>query len=318
MNRRDFVSYSVAALAADSALAAGSALAGTEPALRIGLNLFSIPRMLEKDFRAGMAFIASLGYSEVETYGPYPFSTPEEIAEWQKIIPQVGFSGTGYFGLTQDQVVASLKENKLTAPSMHTGILTLQQRMGPLAEAAHALGATYVTLPSMPAGMRKSLDDYKRAADTFNAIGAEARRHGLRFAYHNHGYGWHEQEGEIPLKVVLQRTDPKLVFLEMDIYWTTAGGADPVQLLKDYPTRYKMLHLKDMKEKRHFSGDGGGPSQWLELFPYMTTVGGGVLDIKGIVAQARRNGVEHYIVEQDTVADPQVALQRSADYLLKL
>jgi hypothetical protein len=73
-----------------------------------------------------------------------------------------------------------------------------------------------------------------------------------------------------------------------------------------------------MKEKRHFSGDGGGPSQWLELFPYMTTVGGGVLDIKGIVAQARRNGVEHYIVEQDTVADPQVALQRSADYLLKL
>jgi sugar phosphate isomerase/epimerase len=318
MNRRDFVSYSVAALAADSALAGGSALAGTEPGLRIGLNLFSIPKTLEKDFRAGMAFIAGLGYSEVETYGPYPFSTPEEIAEWQKIIPQVGFSGTGYFGLTQDQVVASLKENKLTAPSMHTGILTLQQRMGPLAAAAHALGATYVTLPAMPASMRQSLDDYKRAADTFNAIGEDARRHGLRFAYHNHGYGWHEQEGEIPLKVVLQRTDPKLVFLEMDIYWTTAGGADPVQLLKDYPTRYKMLHLKDMKEKRHFSGDGGGPSQWLELFPYMTTVGGGALDIKGIVAQARRNGVDHYIVEQDKVADPQVALQRSADFLLKL
>jgi sugar phosphate isomerase/epimerase len=79
-----------------------------------------------------------------------------------------------------------------------------------------------------------------------------------------------------------------------------------------------MLHLKDMKEKRHFSGDGGDPSQWVPLFPYMTTVGDGVLDIKGIVSQARRNGVEHYIVEQDTVADPQVALQRSANYLLKL
>jgi sugar phosphate isomerase/epimerase len=318
MNRRDFVSYSVAALAAQSALAAGSALAGTEPRLRLGLNLFSIPKTLEKDFRAGMAFIAGLGYSAVETYGPYPFSAPEEIAHWQKIIPQVGFSGSGYFGLTRDQVVASLKENKLTAPSMHTDIFTLQQRMGPLAEAAHALGATYVTLPAMPADMRKTLDDYKRTADTFNAIGEEARRHGLRFAYHNHGYGWHEQDGEIPLKVVLQRTDPKLVFFEMDIYWTAAGGADPVQLLKDYPTRYKMLHLKDMKEKRHFSGDGGDPSQWVPLFPYMTTVGDGVLDIKGIVSQARRNGVEHYIVEQDTVADPQVALQRSADYLLKL
>ena len=61
MNRRDFVSYSVAALAAESALAAGPALAGTEPGLRIGLNLFSIPKTLEKDFRAGMAFIAGLG-----------------------------------------------------------------------------------------------------------------------------------------------------------------------------------------------------------------------------------------------------------------
>jgi sugar phosphate isomerase/epimerase len=201
---------------------------------------------------------------------------------------------------------------------MHTDLLTLQQGMGALAEAAHVLGATYVTLPAIPAEKRKSLDDFKRMADSFNSIGNEARRNGVKFAYHNHGYGLRETQGQIPLQLMLQQTDPTLVFFEMDIYWTTAGGADPVQYLKDYPTRYKMLHLKDMKERRQFKGDGGDPSQWIELFPYMTSVGDGVLDIKGIVSQGHRCGVEHFFVEQDMVADPQVALKRSADFLLKL
>jgi sugar phosphate isomerase/epimerase len=98
----------------------------------------------------------------------------------------------------------------------------------------------------------------------------------------------------------------------------TAGGGDPVQYLKDYPARHKLLHLKDMKERRQFKGDGGDPSQWIELFPYMTSVGDGVLDIKGIVSQGRRSGVEYFFVEQDMVANPQVALKRSADFLLKL
>jgi sugar phosphate isomerase/epimerase len=313
MDRRQFLSYSAAALAA-GALTPASA----DATKRIGLQLFSMPKMLEKDFREGIAFVAGLGYSEVELYGPYPFSAPEAIAGWRAVTPQLGFSGSGFFGLTAAQVHSILSEHRLSAPSMHTDLLTLQQGMGALAEAAHVLGATYVTLPGIPAEKRKSLDDFKRMADSFNSIGSEARRKGLKFAYHNHGYGLREMQGQIPLQLMLQQTDPTSVFFEMDIYWTAAGGADPVQYLKDYPTRYKMLHLKDMKERRRFKGDGGDPSQWIELFPYMTSVGDGVLDIKGIVSQGRRSAVEHFFVEQDMVANPQVALKRSADFLLKL
>jgi sugar phosphate isomerase/epimerase len=313
MNRRQFLSHSAAVLAAGAMTPASA-----DATQRIGLQLFSMPKMLEKDFREGIAFIAGLGYSEVELYGPYPFSAPEAIARWRSVTPQLGFSGSGFFGLAAAQVHSILSEHRLAAPSMHTDLLTLQQGMGALAEAAHVLGATYVTLPSIPADERKSLDDFKRMADSFNSIGNEAHRNGLKFAYHNHGYGLREMQGQIPLQLMLQQTDPTLVFFEMDIYWTTAGGADPVQYLKDYPTRYKMLHLKDMKERRQFKGDGGDPSQWIELFPYMTSVGDGVLDIKGIVSQGRRSGVEHFIVEQDMVANPQVALKRSADFLLKL
>jgi sugar phosphate isomerase/epimerase len=313
MNRRQFLSYSAAALAAGAITPASA-----DAKQRIGLQLFSIPKMLEKDFREGIAFVAELGYSEVELYGPYSFSAPEAIAGWRAVTPQLGFSGSGFFGLAAAQVHSILSEHRLAAPSMHTDLLTLQQGMGALAEAAHVLGATYVTLPGIPAEKRKSLDDFKRMADSFNSIGNEAHRNGLKFAYHNHGYGLHAMQGQIPLQLMLQQTDPTLVFFEMDIYWMTAGGGDPVQYLKDYPTRYKMLHLKDMKERRQFKGDGGDPSQWIELFPYMTSVGDGVLDIKGIVSQGRRSAVEHFFVEQDMVANPQVALKRSADFLLKL
>jgi sugar phosphate isomerase/epimerase len=313
MNRRQFLARSAAVLAAGAMTPASA-----DATKRIGLQLFSMPKMLEQDFREGIAFIAGLGYSEVELYGPYPFSAPEAIAHWRAITPQLGFSGSGFFGLTAAQVHSILGEHRISAPSMHTDLLTLQRQMGALAEAAHVLGATYVTLPSIPADKRTSLDDFKRMADSFNSIGSEAHRYGLKFAYHNHGYGLHEMQGQIPLKLLLQQTDPALVFFEMDIYWTTAGGGDPIQYLKDYPTRYKLLHLKDMKERRQFRGDGGDPSQWIELFPYMTSVGDGVLDVKGIVSQGRRSGVEHFFVEQDMVANPQVALKRSADFLLKL
>jgi sugar phosphate isomerase/epimerase len=108
------------------------------------------------------------------------------------------------------------------------------------------------------------------------------------------------------------------VFFEMDIYWTTAGGADPVKYLQEYGSRYKMIHMKDMKQLERFSGDGGDPGQWMQLFPYMTSVGDGVLDIKAIVSQAHASGVEHFFVEQDMVANPEVALRRSADFLMKL
>lgn len=314
MNRREFLALSSATLAAGKMLPAA---AGAD-IKRLGLQFFSIPKLLEKDFRQAVAFVADLGYSEVEFYGPYTFSAPDSISRWNSVAPKLGFSGSGFFGLSAQQAHAVLSEHRMTTPSMHTDLPTLQTRMSELSEAAHILGATYVTLPSIPEEKRKSLDDYKRMADDFNAIGEQAHRRGLKFAYHNHGYGLQEMQGQIPLKVILHGTDPRLVFLEMDIYWTTAGGADPVALLKEFPSRYKLLHMKDMKERRRFKGDGGDPGQWMELFPYMTPVGDGVIDIKAIVSQAHRVGVEHFIVEQDMVANPEVALRRSADYLLKL
>jgi sugar phosphate isomerase/epimerase len=313
MDRRHFLAQSGAMAAL---FAAPPAFAAARPKL-IGIQLWTVAKLLAQDFEKTIAMLAGLGYRELEMYGPYDFSDDRNKASWAAVTPSLGFSGSGFFGRTAAQVNTIMKRHGLKVPSLHTDIFTLQTGMGKLAEAAHALGATYVTLPSLPAEMRKNLDDYKRAADLFNKIGQDAMRHGVRFGYHNHGYGLSPIDGKIPLRTLLDATDPKTVFLELDVYWNFAGGGDPKEYLSRYKGRYKMVHLKDMKGVHHFDGDGGNSSQWIELFQYLTYLGDGNLDMKGIIKAAEASGVEHYFVEQDRADDLMVAIKGSADFLKK-
>lgn len=317
INRRQFIQQSavlsMAGIALPSALLQENKLTD-----KIGIQFFSLPKLLEKDFAGTLALLAKMGYKEVELYGPYPFSTEAAQKRWDSVTPALGFKGSGYFGHSPNKVKELLKQNGLTAPAIHTDLDTLQTRMDKLGEAAQLLGHEYVILPAIPDEKRQTLDDYKRIADDFNKIGEAARKAGVKFAYHNHGYGLKEVNGQIPLNLVLDGTDPSVVFFEMDLYWTTAGGADPIAYLEKYKNRYHLMHVKDMSKKMQFSGDGGNAAQWIELFPYMTTAGNGVIDLKTILPKAKEFGVKHFIVEQDMVADPEVALKKSFDYLSSL
>ena len=315
--RRDFIKRSVV-LSAGSFLLTGKFFDPSKLLDKIGIQFFSLPRLLEKDFGGTLALLSKMGYKEVELYGPYPFSTESARQRWDAVTPSLGFKGSGFFGHTAAEVKDMLKTNGLAASSMHTDFDTLQNGMEKLAEAAQLLGAGYVILPAIPEEKRKTLDDYKKIAEQFNKIGEAAKNAGVKFAYHNHGYGLKETDGQIPLKLILDGTDPSLVFFEMDLYWTTAGGADPLAYLETYKNRYHLMHIKDMKKKVRFSGDGGDSKQWIELFPFMTTAGSGVLDLKSILTKAKESGVLHFIVEQDIVADPEIALKKSIDYLSSL
>jgi sugar phosphate isomerase/epimerase len=285
---------------------------------KLGIQLFSIPKMLSSDFEGGLKMLQKIGYKEIELYGPYDFSADSAKKSWAEAAKFLGFSGSGFFGRDAKQTRMILDDLGMRSPGTHTDLDTLLTKMGPLSQMAHIMGQTYVTLPSIPEDRRKTMDDYKRMADVFNGIGAEAKKNGIKFGYHNHGYGIKPKDGVIGLDVLLKETDPALVFFEMDIFWTTAGGADPIALLNKYPNRYKMLHLKDMKEKKTFSGDGGSVDQWISLFPYLSSLGEGVMDIPGIIRAAKKNGVEHYFIEEDLVANPSVALDISAKYFNKL
>ncbi|MEY4933612.1 MAG: hypothetical protein RLZZ403_1932, partial [Pseudomonadota bacterium] len=280
MDRRQFL---LASASATAALAIGGPTLAAEGRQRFGIQLFSLPKLLQADVRKAIALLAQMGYREVEPYGPYSFSAPEALARWKTVSPSLGFTGSGYFGLSGPEFKALLASHGMTAPSMHTDFATLDKNMRQLGEAGRELGFTYVGLPSIPEDRRKTLDAYKRMADTFNRIGKEAKAAGVRFAYHNHGYGLQPMEGVIPVEYLLANTDPDLVFFEMDLYWTLAGGADPIEYLRKYPGRYRLMHVKDMQGRRRFSGDGGNSTQWIELFPYMVSAGDGSLDLKAVI-----------------------------------
>ena len=162
------------------------------------------------------------------------------------------------------------------------------------------------------------MDDYKRIADDFNQIGAAAVKEGIRFAYHNHGYGLDQMGDQIPFKLILERTDPALVDMQLDIYWNTAGGGDPLAYLRDYPGRFRLMHIKDMRQRVAVPEDMNNPQAWMSLFQYISDAGDGVLDLQAIIAQGLQSGVKHFLLERDLAPNPQETLRNSYQYLAGL
>lgn len=317
-NRREFLKHS--ALIAAAGLILPRHLYG-KPDLgikKLGVNLFSIPHLCEKDFAGTMQKVAKAGYKEIEFYGPYEFSATSDIERWKTITPSLGFSGSGFYGRSVSEAKKILDDNGLTTSSLHTGDASLHDdtALNKTADVANTLGARYIVLPSAPT--QPDLDAYKKQADDFNDIGRRAKKAGTRFAYHNHGNGLHAINGTIPMELIFDKTDPDLVFFQMDIYWMTAGGVDVVKYLEKYKGRFRLMHIKDMSKAVRFSGDGGDSKQWIELFPYLANAGSGVMDLKSILAAAKKSGMEHFIVERDLAPNGIDDLAKSVEYVTSL
>ena len=144
ITRRDFI-RSAAAIPIGIALKTPSARpVRTQSRIeRVGLGLFTIPKLLEEDFSGAMARLATIGYKEVELFGPYPYSVPEAVASWGPIAKSIGLSQSGYYGHTPRQVRDILDANGLTSPSMHIDLGTLQTRLDEVGEASQELGHQY-------------------------------------------------------------------------------------------------------------------------------------------------------------------------------
>ena len=281
MNRRLFINRLTLAAAGGLCLPdprAPARAAGGRRLSRIGMQLYTVRRELEKDFEGTLAKVAALGYREVEF--------------------------AGYFGHKAAEVKSLLKRLRLDAPAAHVQLSELRGDLRPLIEAAHTIGHKYLLVAWLPPEERSTLDNYRRLADLFNDAGARLRREGIQFAYHNHDFEFTPLEGGVPYDLLLERTDPRFVKLELDLYWTVKGGAVPVDYFKRHPGRFHLLHVKDMDATpRRFFAD----------------VGRGVIDFKSIFAQSRRAGVRHYFVENDEPAgSPFESLRVSIEYLKRL
>jgi len=281
---------------------------------RFGVQLFTIPQLVDQDLPGTLKTLGELGYKEIEFFGPYPFSSETAKLEFEGFKGMIGVKDHAFFGHSVKDVTTMLKGNGLTMPSLHVNVATLRENLEAFLDGVAELEPKYATIPLVMTG-RDSLDDYKRLAEEFNTLGEKMAKYNMKFAYHNHGYEHIEMDGVIPMNYLLENTDSKYVAFELDVFWMSAAGADPKEYLKKYKGRYEMLHVKDSQEVFRFSGDGGSPDQWMAGFPKMADPGDGVLDIPGILKVAKKSGVEHFFLERDVAPQPQETLRNSIENL---
>jgi len=165
---------------------------------------------------------------------------------------------------------------------------------------------------SVPESVGNSADGFKRASDQYNTWGEQAQKMGLKFGFHDHDTEFKVFGGLTGFDLLMQYTDPKLVQWQMDCYWVTQAGRDPVTLFKKYGSRMQSLHLKDRKPNVPTSTDTGPGSQ------HFAEVGMGTLDWPHILQLAEQFHVPNMYVEQDiTERPPLESLQISYTNLMK-
>jgi sugar phosphate isomerase/epimerase len=243
---------------------------------RIGLQLYTVRDRMAADVEGTLAAVAAVGYQEVEF--------------------------AGYFGKNAAEIRAMLDRHGLTSPAAHVGLSTIDEWRAAL-DAAKVIGHEYIVVPWIPAELRRTVEDYKRVAENFNRAARLARDAGLQFAYHNHDFEFAPTEGRIPLDVLLENTDAELVQLEMDLYWITKGGQDPLKYFARWPGRVPLVHVKDSR---------GAPEH------RMADVGAGRIDFKRIFSHSAQAGIRHYFVEHDQPGDALASIKASYDYLKRL
>ena len=281
-NRRDL--FRLAGIGA-SVVACHSA-ASKPLGIPVGIQPYTVRNELEKDFSATLHQLAAMGYQAVETGEPFYGQTPDAV---RRALQSSGMvSRSGFYPYSDDD-----------------------SAWAKTVDAAASAGMEYVVTTAPPA-WTKSLDGWKRAAERFNRLGEVCRKAGIKVAYHNHNFEFRVFDGRVAYDEFLRLTDPAFVALEMDCFWVTFAGKDPVEYLQRYPNRFTLLHIKDLKPGQ------GSSLDWPKGNPF-TEVGSGIIDYPRIFEAARTRGLKHYYVEQDRCDRPPLESARlSCEYLKKL
>lgn len=240
----------------------------------IGIQLYTVRDLFAKDPEGTLAGLAQAGYAEVEF--------------------------AGYNKLSAAAVKGMLQRSGLDAPSAHVDLTDIRTKWQASLDFAKEVGHRYLVLAYLDRADRHALDSYRRVAEILNKAAREAKKVGITVAYHNHDFEFFPLEGQTPYDVFLSATDRTLVKLELDLYWATKGGADPLAYFAKWPGRFPMVHVKDM--------DKG-------ITQAMVDLGTGRIDFKRIFAKAGAAGIKHFLVEHDYPKDPMAFARAAYVYL---
>ncbi|MBV9880539.1 MAG: TIM barrel protein [Gemmatirosa sp.] len=245
---------------------------------RIGIQLYSLRDAGRANLERTLADIAAAGYTDVEL-----------------------LASMDNFGMPPAQLRATLQRLGLRSLSTHTNSLADIERQ---LDAAHALGHEYVVLASLPEARRKTLDDHRYWADELNRAGRVARAHGMWIAFHDEPENFVTIDGRVAYDVLVERTDPAYVRLQLDTGNAAMGGRDPLDLMRLYADRYWLFHIKD------------APSLGAKTD---TELGKGVVDLRTLLRRIPRIDERILYVEQETYPGaPLDSAKRDHDYLATL
>ncbi|HUL15836.1 MAG TPA: sugar phosphate isomerase/epimerase [Terriglobales bacterium] len=227
----------------------------------VGLELYSVRNALKQDLMGTVTSVAHLGYQCVEFYAPYYDWTPDYAA----------------------QVRTLLDSLRIRCYSTHNSLESFSpDGINKAIELNHALGTHYVVLAS-PGDNVKTLDGWKRIADTLNSANQSLASHGLHAGYHNHDLEWKSVDNQVPMELLSANTD-KSIMLQLDVGTCVAAVADPVRWIESHPGRIRSMHCKDWSPEKGYRvllGEGVAP--WKKLFAAAESVG----------------GLEYYLIEQE-------------------
>uniref|UniRef100_UPI00359384A9 sugar phosphate isomerase/epimerase family protein n=1 Tax=Persicitalea sp. TaxID=3100273 RepID=UPI00359384A9 len=246
---------------------------------QLGFIAGIVNKALKQDWQGTLKKAVDYGFTEMETGSFYGDSAPDFL----KFCNQIGLTVIGGGGLP-----LSITPDKI----------------GSKLDSLNALNAQYaVVYWPWSVGGPFSLADCQHSAELLNQMGELCKQRGLTLCWHNHDKEFIPMEAGMPFDYLMAHTEPALVKCEMDLYWVTKGGADPLAMLRKYSGRYTILHVKDM---------AGGTEQ------DFACPGSGIIDFRPLFAEAHRQGIRHFMVERDNVVDGLACLQESGGYLGRL
>ena len=239
-------------------------------AQEIGLQLYSLRREIPKDVPGSLALIKSWGIKEIE--------------------------GGGTYNMTIDEFNSLCKKNNLKMVSIGADFNELAKDPAAVAAKAKQFGAKYVMCAWIPhKGTDFTLADTENAIAVFEKAGKVLTEAGLSLCYHPHGYEFRPHENGTLFDLMVKKLNPAHVNFEMDVFWVKHPGQDPVALLKKYPNRFPLMHLKDRRPGTEGNQFGTADDET------NVVLGKGDVGIAAIMKEARKLGVKHFFIEDESV-----------------
>jgi sugar phosphate isomerase/epimerase len=277
-SRRTFVKTSALA-ALGTAFFPGLVFAAQKQKGIVGLQLYSVRTEMSKDPLGLLTQLAKMGYVYVEHASYinrkfYGYAAPE----FRKIL-----DGLGLKMISGHTVMSRQHWDEAKKDFSDSWKLTVED--------AAVLGQKWVISPSMDANMRKTYDDFKRYMDVFNKSGELCKKSGMKFGYHNHAFEFSEKlNNEKVFDIMMKSLDTNLVAMQLDIGNLYNGGAVALDVMKQYPDRFEIIHVKDEIESN------GGNEKYIS-----TVLGEGIVNTKKVIDLARKiGGTNCYIIEQES------------------